>query len=320
MKSFQVVKCNEHVRLVGLAFVALSLYSGMAAAQTDVIIYDPREWRKLTSGPACHDTTLWPDSGRWSYPFTFNDFPFTGYPMLYNLFVGVNDTFQVGIVLHNLTDETYDLTGKDCEHWYAPRVYPSYAAGPGGPPFKDSTDLGYRVRGWYESGHKVEPWKELPPRMEGLAIMDIWKLPEGHNQICIVPTQNVPAGFTAIGSGFYYEYYAAHSVADSINGYEACFWRAEADRDSAGMAHWVDKILTVNPTSIPGMWMKAFLALEKQDTLTAKQAIDKARAYFYSGADPAMPDSTKRPLSEQESTYMEHVPWMLSHTRNQLGP
>ena len=168
----------------------------------------------------------------------------------------------------------------------------------------------------------VEPQKELPPSPSGGIglIMNVWNLPQGRFQICLEPTDKVPPDFPVMGGGLTYEFYPPRSAADSINAYWGCFKRAMWDKDYSAAEGWVDAMLTINPTSVPGHWYKAFRALQVHDTATAKQALDDALKYLSEGGDPALPDSTVRPLFQAERLYLQEMERVLSDNRRQLGP
>ena len=149
--------------------------------------------------------------------------------------------------------------------------------------------------------------------------MDIWNLPEGRFQICLEPTDKVPADFIAVPTGLTYEFYPPQSLADSLNAYAGCFSRIRRDHDFLGAKAWVDRMLVLNPTSVPGWWFKTVNALDLKDTTEAKSALTKAMNYLDNMSDPALPDSTQRPLMEGEKTYLDWMHTVFYRAARDLG-
>jgi hypothetical protein len=83
---------------------------------------------------------------------------------------------------------------------------------------------------------------------------------------------------------------------------------------------WIDKIIEMNPKSIPGWWLKAIYFREVGDTTQAKSAYDKAIQYLDTSADPAMPDPAKRPLFRAEENYRQWVGHSLAWQRSWYAP
>ncbi|MCX6600508.1 MAG: hypothetical protein NT025_02990 [bacterium] len=320
----QICSCYRSCHML-LCLIALLLSKGIVSGQTfgDAVMgYEPEDGLDVPAAAACASPS-WPDSGCFSFPIMLRGhLPGMGYPMRWAIFAGLNDTVAAWINFFNRTDKSYALSDKDCEHWYVPRLYLLEAIGPGAAPLAQSDSLGYRVRGWFVGNERGEPQSKLPPLPDGGMglMMDVWNLPQGRFQVCFEPTEKVPSDFRAMGGGLTYEFYPPRSLADSVNAYEGCFWRAIWDKDYDAAEKWVDAMLTINPTSVPGNWFKAFRALEVQDTATAKQALDDALKYLNDRSDPAMPDSTVRPLFQAEKLYLQEMERVLSDNRRRLGP
>lgn len=327
---FSGMRCILWVVSVMLTMASIMLHTAVfAQGQQDSNIirldidipfqYHPRAWGGYYYAE-CGDSPPGPDSIRYTAVYFYGELPFYGYPYHRSLIAGLNDTLQASVVINNRADEPFPLAGTKYEQWYAPCVY-TLSAVPGFPPLRDSTELGYRIRGWYSGAKKAAKPDTIPPHNDWYSlVMDIWNLPEGLNQVCLLPTESVPKDIRAMAEGYVFQYYPPQSLADTINAYEGCFWRAYYDKNFVGAGKWVDKILSLNPTAVPGWWLKADLELQRKDTAASKEALDKALAYFNAGADPAMPDSTKRPLTLAEEDYRGHVQVMLNYDREQLGP
>ena len=178
------------------------------------------------------------------------------------------------------------------------------------------------MRGWLGWTGLVQPPSKFSGEDYGRysVKLDIWKLPTGRFQLCVLPTDKVPKELMAGPSGDVIEFYPARDLADSCNGYAGCYSRATEDGDFSAAMTWVGKIMSINPKSVPGWWLKASNALDVQDTATAKAAYDSAIVFLNTGADPAMPDSTKRPLLQYQKLYIEFLQAILPYNRAQLGP
>jgi len=287
----------------------------------DMIWYNPGLWLEQVDPTACGDNTPSPDSRLDASVFFFiGDLPGCGYPLHRALVAGVNDTFQVGIELYNPSrEDDYKLTGLHCEDWFAPRIYHENASA-SSIPWRESSEIGYRIRGWFDGTHMLPPPDKVPPRSHRSMLMDIWNLPEGRFQLCFLPTKQVPKDVSAYRDGCVLAFYPAQSLADSTNGYIACFNRALMDSNFSAAKEWADAILQINPTSVPGWSLTATYCLLVQDTLEAKKSYDNAIEYLEKRQDPALPDSTKRALAEIENTYLSWTLYILKDNRARLGP
>ena len=284
--------------------------------------YDPGEWRNASEPMAC-------SGGNWQEGKVFNEtsgwftYPRYGYPLRSKLVVGLNDTAQVEIFLRNRTDKPYSLKGKSPEKWFAPRVFRMEDFMSTGIPWRDSTDLGYRIRGWrLGQQQKMEPQDTIPAWFNGTwsMVMDVWNLPEGHYSLCIDTTKDVPSDFQGFGGGDNYEYYKPRDLADTVNAYEGCFWRMIKDSNYIAAKTWIDKIMAANPTSVPGWWLKATYYYYVKDTVETKKSYDKAIQYWQTSSDPAMPDSTERVLLDTEKNYVEWCGQRLKWERSFYAP
>ncbi len=311
------------VKLLTCMLVIATAISCWADGDDDWIpsLYDPYEWVPIEQHPACDPLDTPPDTGVFNQTYVLAAIPKFGYPYHYTLVAGINDTLSITISLSNFTEKEYDLTGKDYGQWFAPQVYQMHVTNSAGPAFRDSTQLGYRVRGWYSSQIRHPDQSKLPARASWYDIkLDVWNLPEGDFQMCVFPTDKIPSDFGARTSGGGFEFYPARDLADSCNGYEGLFWRTWEDSNFADAGKWVDEIMNINPKSVPGWWLKAHNALSLQDTSAAKDAFDSAIEFLNSASDPAMPDSTTRALSTHEKNYVAWLEVILPYYRAQLGP
>jgi hypothetical protein len=311
---------NYAIGLLASLLMGGSLVSGQTLGCAN-INYWPEMGVDVPAPEACVFHADWQYSGCFCWPTPFDYLPALGYPMKWAIFSGLNDTLSFWINFYNTSDTICHLGDKDCEHWYVPRLYPLGAIKPA-VPLDESDRLGYRIRGWFVGMDMAEPQKEVPHLPSGGIglIMNIWNLPEGRFQVCLEPTDKVPSGFPAMGGGLTYELYPPRSVADSINGYWGCFWRAIWDKDYDAAERWVDAMLKINPTSVPAHSDKALLALQVHDTATAKQALDDALKLLADRADPALPDSSKRALFQAEKLYLDELDRVLNENRRRLGP
>jgi hypothetical protein len=293
----------------------------------DMIFYQSQQWVEYENYyPACYwdGPDAYPDTIAYNTTYIFGDLPRLGYPYHKSLVEGVNDTLQAFFTLYSHSAKPFIMKNSHYEQWFAPQVYQLWVTDSKGPAFRDSTQLGYRVRGWDRYGN-TKPLDTLTAERSNQysIIMDIYDLPqEGRFQICLLPTDKVPKEFSAMPGGYVFEYYPAQSVCDSVNGYEACFWRAIQDGDREAARNWLDTILRIDPYSVPGWWMSAIAELRywgKPDTAAAIEAYDRALKYMDTNQDPCMPDSTARPLRQAEINYLEWMRPQLEYSRQQLG-
>jgi hypothetical protein len=323
-------KLQQHMIGLSVAFLLTLSSAVLAQVYSDITIpycwWEARSWDQGELPSACYPPAQsTPDTGLYNATIVGRDrFARYGYPYHNSLISGINDTLDVLINFYNppVPENEYDLSGKKEEQWFAPQTYQTYVTSLGGQALVDSIHLGYRMRGWSNGWHKAARPTRLKAEDYGAFYVrfDVWKLPPGRFQLCVLPTDKIPPDLHAGVAGTMVEFYPAHDLADSCNGYEGCYWRAEEDSDFTTAKSWVGKILTINPKSVPGWWLKASNALEMQDTATAKSAYDTAINYLNTAADPAMPDSTKRPLFIAEKQYIDCLKAILPYNRAQLGP
>jgi hypothetical protein len=319
------------ILMVSPFFLWMLLVSSTSSGQVHVAMddfldsmWEPHWWTVGNAPLACQPPQSTPDSGLYNETHTGRDrVARYGYPYHYALMSGINDTLDALIYFTNPPEfKDYDFTGKKLGEWFAPEIHTLGVPNRTLPPYRDSTQIGYRMRGWSNGWHRVPDISELGSYKYGQYCikLDIWNLPEGHYQLCIVPTDKIPAEFQPLISGTDYEFYPARNLADSCNGYEGCYWRAEEDSDFSAAKSWANAIININPKSVPGWWLLADNALDLGDTSEAISDYDNAIAYLSAGEDPAMPDSIKRPLMQLEKLYIDWLTAILPRNRAQLGP
>ncbi len=322
------MKIEKELRLalvmgVSLTFL-LQLGSASYAQENDVFgLYSSRDWVEYSLiSPACDWLQDWPDSGLVNRTYFSGDLPGLGYPFHKSIISGVNDTLNVAVTFVNSrVTQPYNLSGKDVGTWFEPTVYQLFVTDSGGPVFRDVTDLGFRLRGWYKGLGPISTPTSIPAGSARYFItFDIWDLPLGRYQICLSPTDNAPADFFGMSGGYVFEFYKAQSLADTVNAYEACFLRMEWDANFSAADLWADSILMVHSKSVPGWALKARSSLALKDTVKAKSSYDNAIDYLNNDGDFLMPDSTERPLTPAEKNYIRWLKVMLARNREALGP
>jgi hypothetical protein len=82
---------------------------------------------------------------------------------------------------------------------------------------------------------------------------------------------------------------------------------------------WLDKIIEVNPYSVPGWWRTALYWEMWEDTAAAIKAYDKAQECLNKKLDPCIPDLGKEPLREFEVMYLEFIETGIKRGRARLG-
>lgn len=294
-----------------------------ADGELDRLFYSSRQWVEYSQdAPGCRWYQPYPDTSIYNHVYFSGDLPGIGYPYHKSLIKGVNDTLEVSInFVNNQPNKAYSLDGKDVAEWFAPRVLQLFVVDADGPVFRDASQLGYRLRGWYSRIGPTPPPNEIPvASIDYIAQFDIWDLPEGRYQICFAPTDSVPADFYGISGGYVFEFYQAQSVSDTINAYEACFLRAMKDTNFTAAELWTDSILALDENSVVGLTLRARSSLAQGDTSDAINSYDKAIDRLENNTDPLLPDSTARPLSGAEQNYLKWLHVMLNHNREVLGP
>lgn len=182
------------------------------------------------------------------------------------------------------------------ETWFRPAVFELTANIASNQPAYDTRHLGYRFRGWFSTHYgKIDPPTELPPRNYTIAlIMDVWDLPVGMWNLVVIPTDSVPKDFCGRIRGSTFEYREALDVRDTINAFEACYWRLYRDNNLYDAEKWLTRMLEINPNSIPAWALYAGCYEEvKADSAIVVNAYDQALKHMDDYDDRALPDTTR---------------------------
>ncbi len=309
--------------LVTLSASKFDYIKGVFADEYDTMIdYDRAESEEWDTY-ACVGFNS-PDSGVFNEIAVLSTYPRCGYPMRRNLFVGLNDTIEYRMRFYNMTTQAYVLTGKKPKEWFTPGIWQNLDKSNIGKAYRDSSRIGYRLRRWERpNSRKSQMPDTLAKLSEGwdTMVVDLWNLVPGHYSLCLVPNSLAPSNFMAMPGGRDYIYVEAQSAADTINAFEACFWRVVGDSNYTAALNWLNEILIVNQTSVPGWWLRGdFYHYYDLDASKAVDAYDKAIEFLDQGADPLMPDSTQRLLLPAEKNYLYWCRQQLAYERARFAP
>lgn len=249
--------------------------------------------------------------------------PRLGYPMRPAAFTGLNDTIQVVVMLWNRSKTDYSLSGKSPEKWFKPRIFENKVNVYNWIPWRDSTQIGWRFRCWTKDGRFHAPYDSILGAYEQPAatmIFDAWNLVPGFFTIVAAPTNSIPSSFFGRLNGDFYEYRAAQTMADTVNAYEGNFWRMVMDSNFSDAHMWIDKMLAVNPKSIPGWWLQSRLRTMQSDTAKSIAALDSAIKFLANHSDQAMPDTANGALFPAEKAYLYWVTNALPYEKDRLTP
>jgi hypothetical protein len=272
-----------------------------------------------TAGPdtGCFTSMIWPEG----------DVPYSaGYPLRSAVFTGLNDTIQFAIHVYNARVADYSLIGKTPAAWYVPQIYRPLMWAGKGIPVVAASELHFRLRHWAKPGlFKVPSPTGIPKYSAGgpeyAMVIDVWGLPEGIWAMCLEPTSSVPSDFKANYGSAEYKMYPAQDGADSINAYVACFWRSIGDSNIVAAKDWVQKMLDVNPKSVPAWYLRGlYYHSYAKDSTAAKEAYDQALAYLYSSADPYWPTETQRKANPDLAEFQYYLRTKIEDSRAMFGP
>ena len=98
-------------------------------------------------------------------------------------------------------------------------------------------------------------------------------------------------------------------LADTLNAYTACFWRAAEYSYYTQALAWTDSILYLNPKSIVGYWLKSKVYGSLKDTSSAISACDSVIAIATRYGDSVLPDSTTMNIY-QRAWYDDMLMWI----------
>jgi hypothetical protein len=246
-------------------------------------------------------------------------YPVYGYPLVPSLVVGLNDTIQFVVTFVNNSNDPYPIDSEAAEGWWGPQVFALDSSIQLNEPTVDSTDLSYRVRNWTYRW-KVTDRPDTIPALNSRyrMVIDVWDLPEGNWRLELIANDSVPADFGALSSGARYEYYQPDDLRDSVNAWEACYWRMWDDGDTAGRKAWIDTMLFYHPKCIPAWRMRSAYYRDQGDSLEEVTSYDKALQYLNNGEDHAAPDSTQGELSWPEKRWLSETRDVMTQMRRRL--
>lgn len=275
----------------------------------DISLYNPGSW---WPGTGLDDVPSLPMPLPNDKPFneTWIDrsttLPVLCYPMRPAAIVGINDTITFYIDFYNPTSTEFSFGGSNPEKWFVPQVYDVNTNIYEANPFMDTTLIKFRVRGWlssYTGKPLSKPAKLVAKSQEYRMYVDVWKLPQGLWMLVAAPTSAIPLGFYARKEGGAFEYRAGVDLADTINAFEAHYWRAETDvKDSVSLA-WTDSMLAHHPNSVPAYWLRARCLERLGDSLGVVESYTKAIYRFDNHLDNWLPDATGG-LHPAEAAYL----------------
>jgi hypothetical protein len=130
----------------------------------------------------------------------------------------------------------------------------------------------------------------------------------------------VPDDFVGQPGGDNFEYYEPRDMADTINAYEGCFWRMIYDSNYVSAKTWIDKMMVADSATVPGWMLRGLYFEYVHDTTEIKRSYDMALHFMDTRADPALPDSTKRPLFQTEKNYVEWCRQQSEYERGRYAP
>ena len=235
--------------------------------------------------------------------------PIVGYPMRPAAVVGLNDTVQLTIHFRNPTGEEYSFGTGNPETWWAPRVFARDRDIEFDPPLLDAEDLSFCVRHWSDGDTLIPKPSKIPAgHYSYVMTMDVWDLQQGFWMLVAAATDSHAKDFCAYSGAGLYEYVEAQDIRDTINAWEANFWRAIDDHDLVAAKKWVmDSILAYHRYSIPGWRLATVYYRAMDDSINVVKAYDNALQYLEKGLDRAAPDSTKRTLTQHEVAWLHNT-------------
>ena len=259
--------------------------------------YSPESWR--------HINTFEPDiraieqtinsSGFYFTLWTERNEPQHGYPYHSGVIKGVSDTASYRFGFYNRTGNNFSLASQLPETWcypvfYEPSVDPSKSL-----PIGDTSLYEWRFERWNGAGRKVPAPVSIQNKeaLYTVMVFSYWGLPEGAWSILGKKSVYAPTTLDTwpITSGGVVWITEPKELADTLNAYAACFWRAMGRENYTAAATWVNNILTRNPSSIVGYRLKADRAYEC-DSAAVFAALDSVIAIGQRWGDPVMPGAT----------------------------
>ena len=265
-------------------------------------LYWPEAWRgSANSENAPYWGDIPPDTGLWGKTEMGSNEPSGGYPMTSGIVVGVSDTFEVVVKLTNDNTVARTVGSYTISDWFEPVVYDLRADVRNDEPLTLPSSFGWQFAYWED--YRFKPISQ-PTSLAStydysnfdsyILVYHLWGLPAGRYRVMMETTTSAPPWFRMIVNVVTPTWIVNPTTArDSINAYVGCIWRAFQRNDLSSASSFVNQILTINPTSIPGYAMKAMEHDANSDSLGYLAGIDSVIAIMERYGDPLLPDSSE---------------------------
>jgi hypothetical protein len=288
------MKNHSFIALAIIAIVLLTTNQSQARNRYSTQCWDPSF---LGSGSAPYsedqirDSTFYVTSG-----VLVAGEPGLGYPMRSGQEIGVSDTAEIHISLINATYNTIFLGGAQPTTWLTPVLYELNANPHVVYPIAQYPELNWRFIQWLNpKGQIVSPPTSIGSHTGYKMIFYVWGFPDGRGRLLVKKTGSAPSNLQIIiGYGGDIWVTKPKFQADTLNAYASCYWMAN-DRQAnlSDRLLWINSILSCNPQSLVGYWLKAHLYSTLFDSLGIIAATDSALAIAYRYGDPIVSDTTK---------------------------
>lgn len=277
-----------------VTFIGLPAFP--AQAQPDESYYNAIDWMpQYYSGPYHSDPA--PNLSFYSESSTIGGTePSYGYPMRSGLQFGLSDTVMLWVTLTNSTLSPITISGTPSQ-WFTPVLFDFEVDPHVVYPIADSSDLDWKFIGWQTYGTSVNITQpaSIASGTQYNLVYYVWGLPVGNTRLQVRKTSNAPSTLVnLIGFGGDVWVTQPQQMADTLNAFAACYWRAYLNHSSqTNQMRWVDSILVKNPKSLVGYQLKQSTFSAFSDSIGTLAAFDSLLAISNSYRDPVMSDTTK---------------------------
>lgn len=269
-----------------------------------------------------------PDSGLTAASETVFNEPMFCYPYHSGNVKSVSDTVSIVVSIVNYDTVDFSLSSYQPEAWFMPALWDLYLDPRKFQPRADTTVLSYTFAGWFNGLDNPVSQPSSITKNRGrpryYLLYYVTNLPIGRNRLLMRGTANLITEVDMV-VGYVRPIWVENpsSIADTLNAYGACFWRALRQKTFTAAVSWTDSMLAKHSTSLPGYMLRARGYSALGDSLNEGTALDSALAIFGRYGDAALGDTStwndyERHWYDANRKRVEFDRWKLIHSKKYL--
>ena len=260
--------------------------------------YHPESWRGENGAyQGFFEMESKPGTGLFASIYFEPNIPIFGYPYHIGIVEGLSDTIVLIVSIDNRNESSYDISAYQPDNWLYTVTYSINDDPTNSQMLSEPSGFGYSFKHWYTFHHDIVSHPtEVPPESGGNDRCDlcyyIWGIPAGRYWVTMEKTEYAPDEFKILANSMNTTWInKPTNLANTLNAFISCFWRADKCDSSQAEMNWVDSILTYNPSSIPWWTLKRWTYQLQWDSLRVVSTFDSTIAIIKGYGDKVLPES-----------------------------